>query len=641
VRGCDHILDVDAGLVPAPQWHPVTIGVSIPMRHHVKPGRGAASATARDSSASPLLRRFPVEEPAHGDGAAVAGPLVGPGAGLGHSFDRIPIHPEGAPPIQRAGRAGPFSRAPAARSANGTGLAAPLKAGIQHLSGVSLDDVTVHYNSPLPARMQALAYTQGTQIHVGAGQERHLAHEAWHVVQQKQGRVAAKMRLRGQGVNDDASLEREADVMGERALRSPVDPARVEGGTGPVATAPQAHGSAASAAPIQAKWILRAGQRVEVPDNYVLQHGESLAPREPPQYGLQSTPEFRERRDRMRQALQVPEDERGHEKIGFPFGFFGNAFQDPANPSRQSVSLSLRGGVEHKGQVEMPNSHTPLERIVPMLPTPMTKGGHLARILGSTDLSQVGSAVPPGHVTMDRVREAMSGLQFAANNGIDPSTVHQPSAQIDFQGTQRGTGRTLQFDHFSSPQPKELTARNRYALQLEQSGVDRGLLEKTGHYPNPNPKAQTGIDRGWAKGAYTDHTNDSKGSGVIGLWDQTSDSEDRIRALQGALTTTEVSKGHPVVPGRVAPVDLQLDQEYVLEDHYARIQIENAQRMREAKEEKAKQGREQKRGQSGSDAPTGKEALPWGGPGPGAVNPYGWGQNHPLYMRYHRDDGAF
>lgn len=32
-------------------------------------------------------------------------------------------------------------------------------------------------------------YSQGTDIHIGPGQEKHLPHEAWHVVQQKQGRV--------------------------------------------------------------------------------------------------------------------------------------------------------------------------------------------------------------------------------------------------------------------------------------------------------------------------------------------------------------------------------------------------------------------------------------------------------------------
>lgn len=105
---------------------------------------------------------------------------------------------------------------------NRTGLPDRLKAGVEGLSGLSLDNVRVHYDSSRPAQLQALAYTQGTDIHVGPGQERHLAHEAWHVVQQAQGRVRPTVQMKGGvPVNDDATLEREADVMGERATRAP------------------------------------------------------------------------------------------------------------------------------------------------------------------------------------------------------------------------------------------------------------------------------------------------------------------------------------------------------------------------------------------------------------------------------------
>jgi hypothetical protein len=100
---------------------------------------------------------------------------------------------------------------------NKTGLPDDLKAGIEHRSGLSLDDVRVHYNSPRPAQLQALAYAQGTDIHVGPGQERHLPHEAWHVVQQKQGRVRPTGWVHGTAINDDAGLEREASVIGAKA----------------------------------------------------------------------------------------------------------------------------------------------------------------------------------------------------------------------------------------------------------------------------------------------------------------------------------------------------------------------------------------------------------------------------------------
>ena len=98
-------------------------------------------------------------------------------------------------------------------------LPAKLQAGIEQLSGLSLDGVKVHYNSSKPAQISALAYAQGTDIYLGPGQERHLPHEAWHVVQQKQGRVRPTLQVNGTAVNDNPSLEREADLMGMRASR--------------------------------------------------------------------------------------------------------------------------------------------------------------------------------------------------------------------------------------------------------------------------------------------------------------------------------------------------------------------------------------------------------------------------------------
>ena len=103
---------------------------------------------------------------------------------------------------------------------NKTGLPDNLKSGIEKLSGVSMDDVKVHKNSDKPAQLNAHAYAQGTDIHLSAGQEKHLPHEAWHVVQQKQGRVQPTKQLRSKlKINDDAGLEKEADIMGNKALQ--------------------------------------------------------------------------------------------------------------------------------------------------------------------------------------------------------------------------------------------------------------------------------------------------------------------------------------------------------------------------------------------------------------------------------------
>jgi len=91
------------------------------------------------------------------------------------------------------------------------------------MSGISMDSVRVHYNSSKPANLGALAYAQGNDIHLARGQERHLPHEAWHVVQQAQGRVRATQQLKaGIPLNDDPSLEREADEMGKKAASTSV-----------------------------------------------------------------------------------------------------------------------------------------------------------------------------------------------------------------------------------------------------------------------------------------------------------------------------------------------------------------------------------------------------------------------------------
>lgn len=111
------------------------------------------------------------------------------------------------------------SEASSSRNLGRDGLPNQLKAGIEGLSGMSMDHVKVHYNSSQPAQLNAHAYAQGHEIHLGPGQEKHLPHEAWHVVQQAQGRVRPTIQMMaGVKVNDDKSLEAEADLMGSRAL---------------------------------------------------------------------------------------------------------------------------------------------------------------------------------------------------------------------------------------------------------------------------------------------------------------------------------------------------------------------------------------------------------------------------------------
>lgn len=103
------------------------------------------------------------------------------------------------------------------------GLPEKLQNNMEAMSGTDLSDVQVHYNSNKPAQLQAEAYAQGTDIHLSPGKEKHLGHEAWHVVQQKQGRVQPTVQAKnGTQINDDPALEKEADAMGDKAMNGQV-----------------------------------------------------------------------------------------------------------------------------------------------------------------------------------------------------------------------------------------------------------------------------------------------------------------------------------------------------------------------------------------------------------------------------------
>ncbi len=150
---------------------------------------------------------------------------------FGHRLEAL-VDSAGAP-IQRTA-ASERSSAPGRNR-----LPLSLRARLERLSGVSLGDVRVHHNSPKPAEIEAHAYTRGAEIHLSPGQEHHLPHEAWHVVQQKRGRIAATGRIGGLAINADPSLEREADAPSRPGT------AALSHGAGP----------AESAAVVQAKWI--------------------------------------------------------------------------------------------------------------------------------------------------------------------------------------------------------------------------------------------------------------------------------------------------------------------------------------------------------------------------------------------------
>jgi hypothetical protein len=122
-----------------------------------------------------------------------------------HDFSRIRIHAD-------------VEADPAASRGSSAPLPEPLKAGVERLSGVAVDDVRVHADSPVPAVLGTHAFTWGRHIHVGPGQQHHLPHEAWHAAQQLGGRVAATEARAGVALNADPRLEGEADRMGAAAV---------------------------------------------------------------------------------------------------------------------------------------------------------------------------------------------------------------------------------------------------------------------------------------------------------------------------------------------------------------------------------------------------------------------------------------
>lgn len=110
---------------------------------------------------------------------------------------------------------------------NQTGLTDGLKNKMEQSFGVDFSDVRIHKNSNSAERLGALAYTQGTDIHLAPGQEDQstvggqelIGHELAHVVQQKQGRVQTTHQEDGQNINDAAHLENEADQQAAKAVR--------------------------------------------------------------------------------------------------------------------------------------------------------------------------------------------------------------------------------------------------------------------------------------------------------------------------------------------------------------------------------------------------------------------------------------
>lgn len=148
----------------------------------------------------------------HREWAAVQAKMVGIVQRMGDDEDES-LQGKFEPPVQRA--------------ENQTGIPDDVKQRMEDSFGTDFSSVRVHPESAKAPEVGALAYTQGADIHFAPGQfkpdtsagQQLLGHELTHVVQQAEGRVQPTTEIGGMAVNDDTSLEHEADVLGAKAAR--------------------------------------------------------------------------------------------------------------------------------------------------------------------------------------------------------------------------------------------------------------------------------------------------------------------------------------------------------------------------------------------------------------------------------------
>jgi hypothetical protein len=111
-------------------------------------------------------------------------------------------------------------------------LPAVVQAKMENTMGEDFSGVNIHQNSAEATGMNALAFTQGENVHFAPGQynpgtrsgQELIGHEFAHVKQQRQGRVQTSVQMKGRNVNNDSSLEAEADALGRRAAGASAEP---------------------------------------------------------------------------------------------------------------------------------------------------------------------------------------------------------------------------------------------------------------------------------------------------------------------------------------------------------------------------------------------------------------------------------
>ncbi|PLX14912.1 MAG: hypothetical protein C0599_17965 [Salinivirgaceae bacterium] len=121
---------------------------------------------------------------------------------------------------------------PAQKKSEGNGSALPGKVQkkMENSFGADFSNVKVHPNSSKASQLKAQAFTQGNNIHFAPGKynpesqsgQALIGHELTHVEQQRAGKVKPTTQAKGYAINDDASLEKEADQKGAMAAKGQV-----------------------------------------------------------------------------------------------------------------------------------------------------------------------------------------------------------------------------------------------------------------------------------------------------------------------------------------------------------------------------------------------------------------------------------
>ena len=221
------------------------------------------------------------------------------------------------------------------------------------------------------------------------------------------------------------------------------------------------------------------------------------------------------------------------------------------------------------------------KRLASMMPASLSEGGHLERLMLEPDPAHAGNH----QVNENTLFESAAALKYAQQKGYDLSSVGRHSATVDFHAENPDKpGEKVLFDPFGSPQLKEpsntMTTLSNKVSELEEkknSGQLSPDEEKTlrdsrrnlaKHENTYNKKPYTMTPDQWAKGAYTAHTNESKGAGVTGIWHTTATTGDQISALRTAVAPQPGEK-----EPNVQEVDLNLAAGFTKEDHQARQEI--------------------------------------------------------------------